>query len=75
MNTPDFEAVKCWSGNLAHSASHAVLFAQLYTPDGTCHGLHTFVVQLRDMDTYMPLQGITIGDMGKKLGLNGIDNG
>ena len=29
-------------------ATHAVVYAQLYTPDGTCHGLHSFVVQVRD---------------------------
>ena len=60
---------------MAHTASHAVTFAKLYTPDGICHGLHSFVVQIRDLETWETLPGITVGDMGKKLGLNGLDNG
>ncbi len=34
LHTPDFEAAKAWSGNLAESATHASVFAQLYTSDG-----------------------------------------
>ena len=40
LNTPDFEATKMWVGNLGKTATHALTYAQLYTPDGTCHGLH-----------------------------------
>lgn len=46
INSPDFEAAKFWVGNMGKMATHAVLFAQLYTPDGKCHGLHSFVVQV-----------------------------
>lgn len=38
-------------------------------------GVHAFFVQLRDMNTHKPLPGITIGDIGPKLGFNSIDNG
>lgn len=31
---------------MGKSATHAVVFAQLYTPGGQCHGLHSFVVQV-----------------------------
>lgn len=56
-------------------ATTAVVYAQLYTPDGVCHGLHSFVVDIRDKRTLKPFAGVTVGDMGEKIGLNGIDNG
>ncbi|XP_021963097.1 peroxisomal acyl-coenzyme A oxidase 3 [Folsomia candida] len=74
LHTPDFEAAKCWSANLGKTANYAYILAQLYTPDGECHGLHGFVVPIRDKQMN-PLPGVTIGDMGAKIGLNGLDNG
>ena len=75
MHTPDFEAIKCWSGNMGSIATHAVVYAQLYTADGKCHGLHTFVVPIRDLYTHTAFSGVIVGDMGKKLGQNGLANG
>ncbi|KAG7265992.1 LOW QUALITY PROTEIN: hypothetical protein CRUP_029603 [Coryphaenoides rupestris] len=75
IHSPDFEATKFWVGNLGKTATHTIVFAQLYTPDGVCHGLHSFVVQVRDPKTLLPMPGVLVGDIGVKLGQNGLDNG
>lgn len=59
---------------MGHSSNYAVVVAQLYTK-GHCHGIHPFIVQLRDEETWMPLPGIKIGEIGPKLGLKSVDNG
>ncbi|KAM3590940.1 uncharacterized protein V6R79_019193 [Siganus canaliculatus] len=75
INSPDFEAAKFWVGNLGKTATHAIVYAQLFTPDKVCHGLHSFIVPVRDPKTLLALPGVLVGDMGKKLGQNGLDNG
>lgn len=74
INTPDFESAKCWIGNLGKTASIILLFANLIS-EGESHGLHGFLVPVRDPRTLKSYNRVTIGDIGEKIGLNGIDNG
>ena len=43
--------------------------------DGKSYGLHAFLVPLRSMTTHQPFAGVLIGDLGHKIGQNGLDNG
>ncbi|XP_047988206.1 peroxisomal acyl-coenzyme A oxidase 3 [Leguminivora glycinivorella] len=74
LHSPDFEAAKCWVGSLGKCATHAIVYAMLVSK-GQSHGLHAFVVPVRDPRTLRPLAGVTLGDLGEKVGLNGVDNG
>ena len=73
VQTPVDIGMKFWIGNLAQTANMAVLFAQLIV-DGENEGVHCFVIRIRDDDGNV-LPGMTIGDCGKKMGQNGVDNG
>ncbi|CAF0988482.1 unnamed protein product, partial [Brachionus calyciflorus] len=75
INTPSIEDCKIWVGNLGKFATHSAVYAQLYTPDNQCHGLHIFIVPVRDPYTMALKPGVICGEMGPKAGLNGVDNG
>lgn len=76
IHSPSLTACKWWPGNLGKSSNFAVVPARLIV-DGNDHGIQMFIVQLRDLQTHQPMQGITIGDIGPKFSvlLNGNDNG
>lgn len=64
---------KYWITNSAIHAHWSVVFAQTII-NGTNHGIHGFLVRIRDQDM-QPCPGVTIEDMGHKMGANGVDNG
>ncbi|SCU95338.1 LADA_0G15038g1_1 [Lachancea dasiensis] len=74
INTPDLPATKWWIGGAAHTATHATVYARLIV-DKKDYGVKTFVVPLRDPTTFQLLPGVFIGDIGAKMGRDGIDNG
>jgi len=43
--------------------------------DGKAFGVQPFMVQLRNLETYKLLKGITSGDLGPKFGYTSKDNG
>lgn len=72
--------MKWWIGGLGRTADHAVVMAQLHTPDGKNgalikRGPFPFVVPLRDIKTRELLPGRTIMDIGPKAGYPATDNG
>ncbi len=73
IHTPDEESRKEYIGNAACHAQAAVVFAQLIV-GGDRKGVHALYVPLRDQKGKV-LPGIRIEDSGRKLGLNGVDNG
>ncbi|XP_053611166.1 probable peroxisomal acyl-coenzyme A oxidase 1 isoform X1 [Plodia interpunctella] len=74
INTPTLTANKWWPGGLGHTVNHCIVVAQLYIK-GECYGVHPFIVQLRDMETHQPLPGISLGEIGPKLGFQTANNG
>ncbi|MFG2716048.1 acyl-CoA dehydrogenase [Streptomyces goshikiensis] len=72
ITTPGDHARKDYIGNAARHAELAVVFAQLEV-DGRSQGVHAFVVPIRVGGETAP--GVRIEDDGRKMGLNGVDNG
>ncbi|KAJ2783856.1 fatty-acyl coenzyme A oxidase [Coemansia javaensis] len=74
VHSPTLTSTKWWIGGAAHTATHCAVYAQLVV-DGKRYGTKTFVVQLRDTKTFELMPGVNIGDLGKKMGRDQIDNG
>jgi acyl-CoA oxidase len=73
IHTPNELARKEYIGNAAVHGQAATVFAQLVI-DGKDYGVTAFVVPLRDKQGKL-CEGVSIKDCGRKLGLNGVDNG
>lgn len=74
LHTPTPLAQKYWITNSAVHAHWAVVFAQLLI-GGTNHGIHGFLVPIRNKQDMRACPGVRIEDMGHKMGCNGVDNG
>ncbi|MDX3684974.1 acyl-CoA dehydrogenase [Streptomyces sp. AK04-4c] len=72
ITTDGDQARKDYIGNAARHAELAVVFAQLEV-GGKSEGVHAFVVPVRTGGEVAP--GVRIEDDGRKMGLNGVDNG
>jgi len=73
IHTPHNNAQKEYIGNAAVHGQMATVFAKLIIDDHD-YGVNAFVVPLRDTNGNT-VNGVTIGDCGHKMGLNGVDNG
>lgn len=66
---------------MGRTANHAIVMAQLLIPKSSGSteyvnkGPHAFIVQIRDMKTHLPLEGIAVGDIGPKYGYGMYGNG
>jgi acyl-CoA oxidase len=72
ITTPDEASRKDYIGNAAAHADVAVVFAQLEVA-GESQGVHAFVVPIRRDGEVV--DGVRVADCGRKMGLNGVDNG
>ncbi|CAM3605186.1 acyl-CoA dehydrogenase [Flavobacterium gelidilacus] len=73
IQTPNKNAQKEYIGNAATHGQMATVFAKLVI-DETDYGVNAFIVPIRD-EKGNTIKGVTIGDCGHKMGLNGVDNG
>ena len=73
IHSPTPSSRKDYIGGAAEHARTAAVFAQLVT-GGQSHGVHCFVVPIRDEDGN-DLPGVSTSDCGYKGGLPGVDNG
>ena len=74
IHTPTITASKFWPGGLGLWANHALVFARCIV-QGNDYGVAPFIVQIRSIDTHLPLKGVQVGDIGPKFGYQGVDNG
>lgn len=74
INSPTITSIKFWPGDMAKFSNHAIVFAKMLV-DGKPMGVHAFMMQTRNLDTWEPMPGVEMGDIGPKFGYNTKDNG
>jgi acyl-CoA oxidase len=74
LHSPTLTSIKWWPGNLARTANHAIIMAQLIIEDKN-YGVHAFLLQIREFGSHKVRPGIEVGDIGPKFGINMVDNG
>ncbi|CAO3599143.1 unnamed protein product [Absidia cylindrospora] len=74
IDSPTVTSSKFWIGMAGQSATHTVVIAQTII-NGKNKGLNWFVVQLRDVKTGELMPNVIAGDIGSKVGHQGLDNG
>jgi acyl-CoA oxidase len=65
--------MKWWPGALGLLATHAVVYCRLLVA-GKDLGFHAIMIQIRD-EHHRPMPGVEVGDIGPKMGTNGLDSG
>ena len=74
IHSPSVTSTKYWPGGLGRWGNHAVVFARLLV-DENDFGVQPFLVEIRDFNTHLPVDGIQVGDLGPKFGHGTNDNG
>ncbi|KAI8393994.1 uncharacterized protein BYT42DRAFT_552987 [Radiomyces spectabilis] len=74
IQSPSITSTKWWIGMAGQTATHAVVICQTVIR-GQSMGHNWFVVQLRDKINGQLLPKVKAGDIGEKVGHNGVDNG
>ena len=74
INCPSIQSSKFWPGEIGRISTHAVAMCKTIV-NGRPIGVHPFLVQLRDLNTFQWLPGVETGDLGMKFGLNSLDQG
>ncbi|KAF0692311.1 Aste57867_16600 [Aphanomyces stellatus] len=74
LHSPTLTSRKWWPGGLAKTANYCVLYARLFVED-VDRGVQAFLVPIRDPKTHETLPGVSLGDIGPKIGFHAVDNG
>lgn len=76
LHSPSLTSTKYWPGGIGLSCSHAIVVARLMIGKPPVdHGIHMFLVQVRSIEDFNPVNGVELGDQGMKMAYNGTCNG